>query len=485
MKSVLAVVVALAVPVSAIGQSPPDPGSVGPYAIGHTSFRTIDTRPDPSGLRVDRPIGVSVWYPADHPIDFTPPEGVFKYDLIYPSPPPIYAQWATPTRSSDWERPCQNLPNPAFVPLCESMAQEVSPTYEEVHVSIDAPFPLIVVSPGWTNRTVLFNFFAARLASHGFVVAVAQHYRDRAVAWDVPQDPFHVAMYNRPRDISFMLGVLLARNAEPGDVLYHSMRPDRVAAVGHSIGGYATLSLAAGDEAVCVGQDLVNPLPAECVPIAYPRDNENDQLIPIPLLPDRRIRAIVTLDANNGQLHFSELARVTVPSLTIGESPDAPQWATFFGARQHAAIAAHPNYRVDILSAMHNSFTSSCTGVWIAYRYGVINEAALMTQLQQPWCGLATVLPQREVTRLSAKYAIAFLKAHLVGDRRYQPFLTPGWALGEPNVELFVTEPGSAQSLGEDPATFRYFLYQGMLSPPVEKDTTQTVAAGDVTSPDW
>jgi hypothetical protein len=81
------------------------------------------------------------------------------------------------------------------------------------------------------------------------------------------------------------------------------------------------------------------------------------------------------------------------------------------------------------------------------------------------------LLSQREVNRLAAKYAIAFLKTHLVGETGYQHMLTPGWArTREPNIEFFVTEPRNATSLGEDPSTFRYFLHPGVLSEPVKKD---------------
>jgi predicted dienelactone hydrolase len=127
------------------------------------------------------------------------------------------------------------------------------------------------------------------------------------------------------------------------------MRPDLVAAAGHSLGGYTTLTLASGDDAVCVGTTFdTNPQPTPCNAI------QDQGGSPIPTLPDPRIRAIVTLDAGNPLLYFSELARIAVPSLSIGESVEAPGWTAFFPARQHAAMSGDPKYRVDVVGAVHN-----------------------------------------------------------------------------------------------------------------------------------
>lgn len=95
--------------------------------------------------------------------------------------------------------------------------------------------------------------------------------------------------------------------------------------------------------------------------------------------------------------------------MAIGEAYGATGWPTFLGARQHAAIPAEFNYLVDIPGAVHQSFESSCTGIWVAYRYGLSSAAAVGRQLNNPWC--ATALQQREVNRLSAKYAIAVSRA--------------------------------------------------------------------------
>jgi hypothetical protein len=62
MRLLIAIVVAAVIPVSLSSEQPrlPDPGALGPFAIGHTSLLLTDARPDPSvpNIRGTRRIGV-------------------------------------------------------------------------------------------------------------------------------------------------------------------------------------------------------------------------------------------------------------------------------------------------------------------------------------------------------------------------------------------------------------------------------------------
>lgn len=333
MKYLGALFATLAISLSALAQTPrgPDPREMGPYAIGHTSFGVVDTNVDPSRPQVRgiRPVGVNVWYPVDaSEVNGKTPDGLYPYDPIYSlrQPLPTSPNWIASSR--DWEFPCDDLPVPPVGspdprPLCESKAMHFPPTYEGLTPSAHAPFPLVLFSPGWNSPSVINSFFAERIASHGFVVAVVAHYRDGYIAWDT-RDDFYKAMFNRPRDISFMLDALLQRNDDADQLLHNTMRADLVAAAGHSIGGYATLALAGGDDEICSGNAQTggetdsSPRPDPCNPIADRWGNA------IPTAPDPRIKALVTLDAGNPHLYFTELARIAVPSLTIGESVEGP-----------------------------------------------------------------------------------------------------------------------------------------------------------------
>lgn len=421
------IVIAMTLSVSAVdGGGGTEPGGPGPYAIGHSSFLLIDTTRNADSSFGGRPVPVSVWYPADpSSVAADAPPAVYALD-------PFYGNWPSST-SSDWEQ----FGMPA--------------AYEAVPPSADKPFPLVVVSPGWSTRYYALLFYAERLASHGFIVALTQHFHDGTLPWD-PLDGLDVAMLNRPRDVSFMLDGLMTKNGDPSDVLFNSMRPDLVAASGHSLGGYAAMALAGGDDAVCAS--LADPLPSTCNSLGS-------------TLPDPRIKAIVPLDGSNQVLHFSELARIGVPTMAVGQAwENVGTWQ----ARQHAAISGRPSYRADVRGAVHASFTNDCTVGRVLYSKGIFSLAQLTARLLAPQC--STALDQREVNRLVAMYAVAFLKTHLARDTGYQEVLTPGWALTvERNVEFFVTEPSDARALGEDPCCFRYFPHQpGSTTERAERD---------------
>ena len=170
MKQIATFTVAVFLLFSAAARSsdPPDPGALGPYAIGHTSFVVVDTNADPSSpqVRGTRPIGVNVWYPVD-PSDVIgkTPDGLYPFDPIYPvRPQPLPPLPQLPANwiaiSSDWEFPCDDLPAPPVGspdprPSCESKATHFPPTYEGLIPSAQAPFPLVLFSPGWNNPTVV------------------------------------------------------------------------------------------------------------------------------------------------------------------------------------------------------------------------------------------------------------------------------------------------------------------------------------------
>jgi predicted dienelactone hydrolase len=404
------------------GAKTADPDKVGPYAIGHTSLMfQAPLRPWDLG---PRPLPVEVFYPVD-PATITSltPEAVYPLD-------PINGYWPD-TASSDWE------------PYGNDRAYEAPPP------SAGKPFPLVVFSPGLGCPIWAHNFLAGRLASHGFAVAVIYHYGDAFFPGE-RWDDYGVTGVNRPLDMSFILDRLLEKNAVSGDPLHGLVNPALIAAAGWWYGGYAATVQAAGVDNI--GKDMEdqgNWVPAS----AY-----------VPLPSDSRFKAILPLDGSSWVMKFYELARVSVPSMGLGE-----EWSTLkeiFGdpfttwqARQHAAFQGHPNYRVDVTGAYHQSFSNFCAAGHMIIDKGIdtVDNAGWLID----W-GCAPPLPSHDGNLLVSKYAIAFLKTHLVGSPSYQSLLTPGAALkSAPKVEFFVTEKRNPNSIDEDwPGYFVYFPHQ-------------------------
>jgi len=406
-------------------QDPPD--DTGSYLVGYTHLVVLDESRNPE--IGGRPIAVDLWYPAD-PTNQGNPLLPAEYEM---DPYNVLGAhdngWGT-VSSSLWED------------------AGLDPAYQEPAPFPNQSFPLLLFSFGWGNNSFDYLFLGPRVASHGFVVALVSTYGDTYP--DGTYDHSAVAALNRMLDARFLITEFLTRDMDPDDPLYGMINEDQIAMSGHSWGGYASLALAAGDVELCdtfYGDPYEgDPPPEACGPV----------------LPDPRIKAIVTLDGSNQNLHFQELAQVTIPAMGIGE-----EWTTLTGlfgpenaswqARQHAAMQGHPNYRVDVAYAEHGSFTDWCETVEVAYDINLIDEGTY-----QEWKCSPEPISSAEIERLTTMYLIAFLKVNLVGDHEYQSLLTPGYALAhEPNIEFFVTEKRNPHAIDEDwPDDFVYFMHQ-------------------------
>jgi hypothetical protein len=196
----------------------------------------------------------------------------------------------------------------------------------------------------------------------------------------------------------------------------------------------------------------------------------------IALQADPRIKAIIPLDGSNQVMKFYELARVKIPAMGIGEEwttlavdPLFPGWESW-QARQHAAFQGHPNYRIDVAFAYHMTFTNMCQSAHVLHNKGLLSDAEYGDWLA--W-GCDPAVSTEEVNRLAAKYAVAFLKTNLTGEKGYQDILTPGYALTrEPLTEFFVTEKRNPNAVDDDwPGAYLYFMHQpGSEQARAEKD---------------
>ena len=411
----------------------PDAGLPGPYAVGHTSFVLTDPSRQAvdtffgSPLTIPRPIPVHIFYPVDPAsINASTQEAVYPLDLIHLNFGPFL------TYSSEWEQ------------------QGIDPAYQEPVPSANGPFPVVVFSQGWGGPAWMALYVGTRLASHGFVVALLYHYGDAFWFYE-PFDDLATASMNRPIDVSFTLTKLLERNSTAGDALYKLMDLQKVAASGWSLGGYAAMALAAGDDLIC----------DKPIEVGWPDVPQNTC---VATLVDPRIRAIVPLDGSTQLLYFDELARITVPTMGIGEewsmlaSTMPPPWESW-QARLHAASQGHPAYRVDVQGANHGTFSNTCEFWPIAFTHGFIDEATY--EIMSNACSNAPIL-SNEAHRIVTKYMVAFLKTNLSHESGYQPVLTPGHALNsESMVEFFVTEKRNPNAVDEDwPGDYMYFMHQ-------------------------
>jgi len=426
--AIVTAAISIRLTVQAVASAPAD--QTGPYKVGFVANTYYDSiRSDFAGG--PRPIVTFIWYPAAPDNNGNP-----MLPAIYPT--------------------INLVPSIAFPDASSTLyeAYGIDPAYQEVAASQDGPFPLVIVSPGQGISSSLFIQIGARLASHGFVVAIPTNFGDEKTMEFKPQyystdEAYSIGIYTgRIWDIQYLMTRLVVDSRQSGNLLSGTIRPDKIAVSGHSVGGAAALALAGGDDQVCEmpRMDFSMLPPEACVSI----------------LPDPRVKAIIPIDGANQMLRYDELARIKVPNMGIGE-----EWSTLEAnypdgegcqARQHAAIQSHPNYRVDVAYATHISFLNVCPINQVLYDLGIIDDATLQSILQSA-CPQEPVPPE-EFGNLTAQYMIAFLKTVLVREVGYKEILTPSYALAnEPFIEFFETEKGSPNSPDEE-GYFSYFMHQ-------------------------
>jgi dipeptidyl aminopeptidase/acylaminoacyl peptidase len=106
----------------------------------------------------------------------------------------------------------------------------------------DGRYPLILFSHGLTSRPEAYPAVTVRLAAAGFIV-VAPAYPH--TSWGVPVYDAR-DMTNQPGDAAAVITAMLRLGLTRGDPLAGHLDPNRIAAVGHSAGGYTTAGLLSG-----------------------------------------------------------------------------------------------------------------------------------------------------------------------------------------------------------------------------------------------
>ncbi|MFG1602750.1 alpha/beta hydrolase family protein [Actinoplanes sp. NPDC049265] len=162
------------------------------------------------------------------------------------SPPVEPARFPVGSRQVAWsrgaDRPLRTLllfpaattadnPGPAPAPAAVPIRRAAPPR--------TGSYPLVLFSHGLHGSPEGYSAAAASWAAAGFVVALpAYPYTNHSA------DPYRRRdMVNQPADAAYLLRKLIAVAADPGDPLYGHIDTTRVAAVGHSAGGFTTTGL--------------------------------------------------------------------------------------------------------------------------------------------------------------------------------------------------------------------------------------------------
>lgn len=397
----IALAAALFAVASVSAQNIPPPDETGPFNVGTHTFSATMT-----GGRIAR---IQVFYPTLEPADekskytIETPAGLYQLrsplgavNLAQAAPgrfPLVMHDHGGPVAGPDFQRVCQ-------LPLHELMA------------------------------------------SHGFVTVVALHSNNAAA---------------RARDVSLVFDLLLARSADPLDLLAGSIDSARIGVSGHSAGGASAISAAGGWAA----NGIVADLRIKAMVLYEPG---------IDSLADARNIAMPYLvmggTQNRGGLRVPPLFDATTlatPRIYV-LTPDAAHfnYLTGMGAEinetREAALLADPSLAEPLT-------TRTATNAAAARAYDLWNQGELLFAQLGPGAGggrnycdrvgvnsvrsldldedgftdtppfmaddpflLRRATREEVMVPIIKQYTVAFWKCFLEGDKRYTPYLTPGHA---------------------------------------------------------
>ncbi|HJZ88444.1 MAG TPA: alpha/beta hydrolase [Polyangia bacterium] len=313
-----------------------DPAQPGPYAAG---VRTV-MMTDPSR---NRSFAVDVWYPAAS---------------------------SSSGQANQYRLEVFGL----------ALASLPSPARRDAEPAAGAPWPLVLFSHGFGGIRFQSFFLTEHLASHGFVVAAPDHPGNTLADVFFGGGNALQSAIDRPLDLAFVLDQMIAGSA--GVPL--TVDPTRVAATGHSFGGYTALKVAQQDPRI---------------------------RIVFPMAPGFRMGATPDFVAN--------LLR---PIALFGGSLD--HTCPFDdNQRRPYDLAAPPKFLVEVMGAGHLDFSDLC-------------EVPIAVAFIRDGCNAQNIDPtlvRARVATLSAAFTLRFL----LGDPRYDAYLDPAYVTGLGNLQYW------------------------------------------------
>jgi predicted dienelactone hydrolase len=245
------------------------------------------------------------------------------------------------------------------------------------------PYPLVILSPGFSTGSSTYAWLAEHLASYGFVVVASEHQEQL----DAELNGLWQAAITRPQDILTVLAYV-DEQVGSGHTLEGLINADTVAVIGHSYGGYTALVAGGaqidthGFEAHCETAYESNDPNVWLCDELFPHMADMAELAGLDSIPeglwqqawsDPRVDAIVPLAGDAFFFGHDGLAEITVPVMAIGGTldSDAPyMWGTY---PTYEYVSSPTKVRVALIDAEHMIFTGPCEAIPLLLRF-VSNE---------------------------------------------------------------------------------------------------------------
>ncbi|WP_268990348.1 alpha/beta hydrolase family protein [Biostraticola tofi] len=238
-----------------------------------------------------------------------------------------------------------------------------NPAFVGVTVNPDAPplpgvHPLLVISHGYNGNWRNLSWIAAAMAAEGYIVAAPDH--PGTTTFD--QNPLDAKkLWRRPHDISRVIDFVIDSPA-----LFGATDKGRIAALGHSLGGWTVMSLAGArfKPSLFIHDCQNHPKRGDCRLTERLGINETLSLEKISANNrDARIRAVVSLDLGLAPgFTPKSLNTINIPVLILAAQAD--RLAELPAEQESGYLAAemNPNRRQyeTVEGATHFSFMQLC-----------------------------------------------------------------------------------------------------------------------------
>ena len=309
-------------------------GLPGPYPVGKRSLETND----------DTPLAIKIWYPALPTDDKT---DAYSYEIKMGAPL-------------------------GTVRIASSVGMA---TQDAAFDLTQAPYPLVVLSPGFTMGASAYGWLAEHLASYGFVVVTPEHQETLD-----PGNELWRAAITRPQDIRAVF-TYIDEQVEPGGIFDRLVDAEVTAVIGHSYGGYTALAAAGAQidttsfKAHCAEATRTEDPTAWLCDMLLPHLAEMAELAGLDAIPeglwpywsDPRVGAIVPMAGDAYFFGQTGLAQIDVPVLAIGGTLDSDT-PFLWGPQPTYEHASSPKKALFALNdAEHMIFTNTCESIrWYA-----------------------------------------------------------------------------------------------------------------------
>lgn len=296
--------------------------------------------------------------------------------------------------------------------------------------------PVIVVSHGAAEDRTSFTYLARHLVSYGFAVAVLDHpgsdsqrFGQYFAGLAGPPEPLE--LINQPLEVTYVLDQLQQIKFTP---VQTRLNLQQVGVIGHSLGGYAALTLA--------GATINSELDRDC------RDHQSlnisilvqcraAELLPITdSLQDKRVKAVIAVNpVTSIILGEKGLSQIQVPLMLVAGSADVVTPVVPEQIRPFTWLTTVSKYLVLIENATHFSAVGE-----LASEHAVLPVPP------------ALVGPNPAIARsyLSA-LSVAFFQTHIANRPEYRSYLSASYAkfINQTPLNLNLVQSFTANQLAE------------------------------------